>query len=108
MANISPETFSPTPGKAQLVSATATSSSTDLTGTIHDNVVLIRCIAATDEVFIRVGDGAQTAVVDTDLQLRVGDTFLWPIGNTETFEFAAVCRAAETASFQVITGILRR
>ena len=107
MANISPETFAPTPGKAQSISSSSTKASTDLSAGTHDNVVLIRCVAATDEVFVRVGSGAQTAVVDTDLQLRAGETFLWPIADND-FRIGSICRVAETATLIVITGVLRR
>ena len=93
--------LSPIAGSGATISATQTSSTA-----INDlgNVVEVHNSGA-NEVFVRIGPGAQTAVT-TDFPLANGErrTFSKAQNPASSWEIGTICNSGETATVYIATG----
>lgn len=95
--------FTPINGASSKISATQTNSSTTLSTTGDPNVIRIRNVGV-NTVFVRLGAGAQTAVVDTDLAVPAGDTLYLGYPEGADARMGAICNAGETSTLYVSPG----
>ena len=100
--------FQPIAAGGKQISVTATSSSTALSTSGNPDAVRVTNDGSS-EMFVRVASGSQTAVVNTDMILRGGDTAFIPIDrNISDYEIGAICSATESTTAYAIVGFIHK
>lgn len=95
--------FTPINGASAVVAATASNTSTTLSTSGDANVLRIRNVG-TNTVFVRIGTGAQTAVVNDDMAVPAGETVYLGFPINQDVRLGAICAGGETANLYVTPG----